>query len=118
MKRGVHIIEILTEKMMRKKVREGHFDFTGHAMERMAEREIEIGRVLECILSGKVIEFQQDKKTHDLKVLFQENSKHKAEIYVVVAAQKTPLIITVCRTKDEVWDWIDNVLRRREVYRR
>lgn len=28
----------------------------------------------------------------------------------------TPLIVTVCRTKDEAWECVDSVLRRRRRY--
>ena len=112
------MIEVFVEMIIRKKVREGNFDLTKHALERMTEREIEIESVLECILDGKVIEFQKDRKTQDLKVLFQENSDGKAGIYTVVAALDTPLIITVCKTKEEVWAWIDDILKRREAHRR
>jgi hypothetical protein len=108
------MIEQLAEKIIRKRISDGEFDVTNHALERMAEREIDIEKVLECILEGKKIEIQEDKRTNDIKVLFQEATDKTPEIYVVVAALDTPLIITVCRTKDEVWESVNNVLRRRE----
>jgi len=108
------MIEQLAEKMIRKKVSEGEYDFTAHAMDRMSERKIDIEKVVDCILIGKAIEFQPDKKTNDIKVLFQEATGERPEVYVVVAAIETPLIITVCRTEKEVWECVDNVLQRRE----
>lgn len=110
------MLEQLAEKMIRKRVSEGDFDVTDHAIERMSEREIDIDKVLECIIKGKTIEFQTDKRTNDIKVLFQEATDKSPEVYTVVAALETPLIITVCRTKEEVWKSINNVLRRRERY--
>ncbi|KRQ86294.1 hypothetical protein ABG79_01917 [Caloramator mitchellensis] len=110
------MIEQLAEKMIRKKVIEGNFDVTEHAVKRMAEREIDMDQVLDCIIRGKTIEFQTDRRTNDIKVLFQEATASKPEVYTVVAALDTPLIITVCRTKEEVWECINNVLRRREIY--
>jgi hypothetical protein len=110
------MIEQLAEKLIRKRVSEDCFDVSGHAHKRMAERQIEIEKVLECILKGQTIEFQKDKVTDDIKVLFQEATDKAPEIYVAVAALDTPLIITVCRTKDEVWECIDNVLMRRGRY--
>ncbi|MDS0526071.1 DUF4258 domain-containing protein [Clostridium sp. SHJSY1] len=110
------MIEQLAEKMIRKKVREGQFDFTDHAIERMSEREIDIDKVLECVIKGKTIEFQTDRRTNDIKVLFQEATGKKTEVYTVVAALDTPLIITVCKTKEEVWECVNDVLRRRERY--
>lgn len=108
------MIEQLAEKIIRKKVSEGEYNFTLHAMDRMSERKIDIEKVLDCILRGKTIEFQSDKKTNDIKVLFQEVTDERPDIYVVVAAMETPLIITVCRTKKEVWECVENVLQRRE----
>lgn len=110
------MIEQFAEKMIRKKVSEGDFDITQHALERIAEREIAIDKVLDCIITGKTIEFQIDRRTNDIKVLFQEAADKKPEVYTVVAALDTPLIITVCRTKEEVWECINNVLRRRGKY--
>ena len=66
------MIEQLAEKIIRKRISDGEFDITNHASERMAEREIDIEKVLECILQGKTIEIQEDKRTNDIKVLFQE----------------------------------------------
>jgi len=39
------MIEVFVEMIIRKKVREGNFDLTKHALERMTEREIEIESV-------------------------------------------------------------------------
>ncbi len=107
------MIEQLVEKLIRKKVSEDCFYVSAHAHQRMAERQIDIEKVLECILKGKTIEFQKDRATDDIKVLFQEATDKMPEIYVVVAALDTPLIITACRTRDEAWESIDSVLRRR-----
>ncbi|KJF26894.1 hypothetical protein TZ02_11605 [Clostridium aceticum] len=111
-------MEQLAEKMIRKKINEGDFDVTEHAMARMTERKIDFNKVLDCIIKGKTVEFQTDRRINDIKVLFQEATDKKPEIYTVVAALDTPLIITVCRTKEEVWECIDNVLQRRERYKR
>ena len=108
--------EQLAEKLIRKRIGEDIYDVSKHASERMAEREIELGKVLQCISEGETIEFQRDKVTDDIKVLFQEATDKTPEIYVVVAALDTPLIITVCRTRDEVWECVDDVLRRKGRY--
>jgi hypothetical protein len=110
------MIEQLAEKLIRARVNEGYFDVSPHALQRMAEREIDIEKVLECILQGQTIEFQRDRATDDIKVLFQEATEKTPEIYVVVVALDTPLVITVCRTKDEVWECVANVLKRRGRY--
>lgn len=112
------MIEQLAEKLIRKRVSENCFDISAHAHRRMAERQIDIEKVQECILKGNIIEFQEKKETKDIKVLFQEATVKTPEIYVVVAALDTPLIITVCRTKDEAWECVDSVLKRRGRYSR
>ena len=110
------MIEQLAEKLIRKRISEDRFYVSTHAHQRMAERQIDIEKVLECILQGQTIEFQRDKETDDIKVLFQEAIDKTPAIYVVVAALDTPLIVTACRTKDEAWECVDSVLRRRERY--
>lgn len=110
------MIEQLAEKLIRKRISEDRFDVSAHAHQRMAERQIDIEKVLECILKGQTIEFQKDRATDDIKVLFQEATDKTPGIYVVVAALDTPLIITACRAKDEAWECVDSVLRRRGRY--
>lgn len=110
------MIEQLAEKLIRKRVSEDRFDVSAHAHQRMAERQIDIEKVLKCILEGQTVEFQRDKITDDIKVLFQEATDKTPEIYVIVAALDTPLIITVCRTRDEVWKCVGDVLKRRGMY--
>jgi len=110
------MIKQLVEKMVRKRAHERNIEFSEHAFIRMAEREIDIERIYKSIEFGQIIEFQKDKITEDIKVLFQEAIDGTPEIYVVVVARDTPLVITVCKTEKEVWDNIDNVLKRRRDY--
>ena len=110
------MLEQLAEKLIRKRIGEDRFDVSAHAHQRMAERQIDIEKVLDCVLYGKTIEFQRGRVTDDIKVLFQEATDRTPEIYVVVAALDTPLIITACRTKDEAWECVDSVLNRRGRY--
>lgn len=112
------MLEQLAEKWIRKRVSENCYDVSKHAHERMAERQIDIEEVIECILQGQTIEFQLDKETNDIKVMFQEATSENPEIYVIVVALDTPLIVTACRTIDEVWECVDGVLKRRRDYSR
>ena len=64
----------------------------------MSEREIDIDKVLDCIIRGKTIEFQTDRRTNDIKFYFRKQQLI-SQRYTVVAALETPLIITLCRTK-------------------
>lgn len=107
----------MAENNIRKKVSEGNYIITTHAHERMAERKITEEKVIECITNGVNIETQIGKKINDFKILFQEGSKEKPEIYTVVADREKPVIVTVCRTKNEVWECVNNVLKRREMHK-
>lgn len=49
----------------------------------------------------------------DVHVLFQESSDRPG-IYVVVAACNPPMVVTVCRTKDEIWEVCNGILKRRK----
>lgn len=113
------MIESLAEKIIRKNVEEGNYEITDHAFQRMNERKMDIEDVETCIVKGQTIEFQQDIGTQDIKVLFQEYTDDNPGFYAVVKySYDMPLIITVCRRDNEVWDCIDNILRRREKFRR
>ncbi len=83
----------------------------------MAERKVPLEKVISCITEGENIEVQIGNEIDDLKVLFQEGNKEKPEVYTVVVDRDIPVIVTVCRTKDEVWECIRNVLKRREMHK-
>lgn len=103
----------ISEKWIRTCVREGLVDYSGHAKCRMLQRQIDDEKILNCILYGKVIEIQ--KQFEDIHVLFQEATNECPEIYVVVAASYPyPVIVTVCRTMDEVWEFCNGILKRRK----
>lgn len=94
-------------------VKNNLLDYTNHARCRMFERRIEDEKVIECILYGTVIEIQPHFK--DIHVIFQVATDAKPEIYVVIAAASPyPLVVTVCRTMDEVWEYYNGHLKRRK----
>ena len=107
----------IAEDNIRKKVNDGIYFVSYHAQQRMAEREIEIEKVIECILKGNRIEDQIGNNGNDFKVLFQEGNSEKPEVYTVVADRDIPVIVTVCKTKDEVWEYVGNLLKRREKHK-
>ena len=113
----VKIRGAMAENNIRQKVKDGYYAVSMHAINRMAERKISIEKVIECIKKGENIEVQIGKDSNDLKVLFQEASEDKPDVYTVVADREKPVIVTVCRTKDEVWEQVDNVLKRREMHK-
>ena len=113
------MLEQLAEKWIRKRVSENCYDVSKHAQKRrMAERQIDIEEVIECILQGQTIEFQLDKETNDIKVIFQEATSENPEIYVIVVALDTPLIVTACRTIDEDMGMCGWCFERRRDYSR
>ncbi|MDU5723267.1 MAG: DUF4258 domain-containing protein [Clostridium butyricum] len=107
----------MAENNIRQKVKEGCYVVSNHALDRMAERKVSLDKVINCITEGQNIEVQIGKEIGDLKVLFQEGSKDKPQVYTVVAERERPVIVTVCRTKDEVWEHVGNVLKRREMHK-
>lgn len=107
----------MAEDNIRKNVKLGNYRVSNHAHMRMGERKISTEKVEECIINGKSIEYQVDKKIDGFKVLFQEEKKHKPEIYTVVADREVPIIVTVCRTKEEIWEYVNDVLKRKEMHK-
>lgn len=107
----------MAENNIRHKVTEGHYVVSKHALDRMSERKVSLDRVINCITEGENIEVQIGNELNEIKVLFQEGNKDKPEVYAVVADRDIPVIVTVCRTKDEVWECIGNVLKRREMHK-
>lgn len=103
----------IPEQWIRECVQKSWLDYSGHAKCRMIERQIEDSKIIECILYGKVIELQP--QFEDVHVVFQEATETKPEIYVIVAAAHPyPLVVTVCRTIDEVWECCNGRLKRRK----
>jgi len=104
----------LAIQYIRKNVQKGCLDYTQHAMERMHEREIECSKVIDCILKGEVIEVQNFVE-QDIKILFQEPTKNTPKFYTVVAAAyPRPVVVTVCNSKNEVWEYVNGTMRRRQ----
>ena len=99
-------------KWIRECVKKGYFHYSSHAKDRMLERCIEDKKILDCILNGKVMELQPQYK--DIHVLFQESNSIHPEVYVVMAAANPPVVVTVCRSRDEVWEDCNGILKRRK----
>lgn len=96
---------------LRQKVENNKLTFSKHARKRMGERKIKYNDVEKAIIEGEPIERQEFGE--DVKVLFQEATDNIPECYVVVAtAYPTPVVVTVCRTKDEAWECWNGILRR------
>ncbi|KXS40969.1 MAG: hypothetical protein AWU54_1790 [Candidatus Frackibacter sp. T328-2] len=104
----------ITVKFIRKWLNKGNIVYTDHAQERMKERKIKSSKVVEAILNGKPIEKQDHDR--DMKIIFQEATNDIPECYVVVAADTSTshaVVVTVCKTKKEVWDFINGLMARK-----
>lgn len=88
--------------------------FSGHAQKRMGERRIKISAV-EAILDDCEIAEEQY-HGFDLKFIIHERQCSEVSIYVVVACPEQVdeiVIVTVCRTMDEVWQDLGGILHRK-----
>ena len=92
---------------------QGNVRFTAHALERMDERQVVADEVLDAIRNGNEIEIQRSAaEDQDIRVLFQEAGG--VSFYVVTVCRKlTCLVVSVCLTREESWDVVQGVLRRR-----
>ena len=104
----------LAIQYIRKNIQKGCLDYSQHAIERMLERGIEDSQVIDCILKGKVIE-EQNFVGQDIKILFQEATINTPKFYAVVAAAcPRPVVVTVCNSKNEVWECVNGTMQRRQ----
>ena len=92
---------------------QGNIRFTQHALERMDERQVEADAVLDAIACGHEIEVQPATETDpDIRVLFQEAGG--LSFYVVtICRNMTCWVLSVCLTREESWEVVQGVLRRR-----
>jgi hypothetical protein len=80
----------------------------------MRKRCIRHEKVFECAEKGRYIEHQQHGR--DVKIVFQEPNENCPECYVVIAASiPMPEVVTVCRTKEEVWIFLNGIIKRKQI---
>lgn len=107
-------LSAIAEKYIRENAKKQNLFFTEHALIRMNERKIRDYQVYDCAANGKFIEAQDHGR--DIKIVFQEIDSGDALYYVIVAACNPPTVVTVCSTKQEVWDYLDGFFEeKREV---
>ncbi len=84
-----------------------------HALQRMGERGIAEEDITKCGLEGKVLETQDHGR--DIKVLVQGVDSEGQDFYMVVALRfPRPVIVTVCRFRDEAWEDLGPFKKRRK----
>lgn len=99
------------ELHIRKCATENRLDFSAHALERMGRRKIRRNQVYDSIANGKIVEEQYHGL--DFKYVFQEATDNKPNFYVVIADTPIPYVITVCNIKNEIWDYLDDRIKRK-----
>nr|WP_286673023.1 DUF4258 domain-containing protein [Anaeromonas frigoriresistens] len=85
--------------------------YSKHAIERMCQRGIEVEDVENSASIGNPIEKQYHGK--DVKFLFQEPRSERPQYYSVVALAIPPLVISVCQFKEDVWEMVDGIMKRK-----
>lgn len=85
--------------------------YSKHAIERMCQRGIEVEDVESSAALGNPIEKQYHGK--DIKFLFQEPMSQNPQYYSVVALAVPPLVISVCHFKEDVWEMVDGIMKRK-----
>ncbi|KKM13032.1 hypothetical protein SY88_00220 [Clostridiales bacterium PH28_bin88] len=97
---------------LQKQVGEKKYLVSRHANQRMRERDLLIQYVLQAIAEGHVLETQT--KKGDKKLLLEGRDDKGIPFYVVVAlSEPLPIIVTVCRFDEEVWQDVEGVKKRR-----
>ena len=100
-------------ELLKKTGRTRSYIISNHAFIRMGERDISDDDVQRCPLEGQYIEHQEHGQ--DLKVLLRGECDDGSTFYMVVAlAFQRPVIVTVCRFKDEVWDDLGPMKKRKK----
>lgn len=97
-------------QMVRASAKSGTLEYSNHARQRMVERTIEDIQVEDCISKGEVIEVQNHE---NIKILFHSS---KNPIYVVVSSEIPSVVITVCKSDNEVWQEINGIKKRRATH--
>jgi hypothetical protein len=98
--------------ILRKAVGDCSYIISGHARDRMGERSISVQDLEECALHGNFIESQDHGQ--DLKALIQWVDEEGVDFYMVLALRyPAPIVVTVCRFREEAWADTDFFKRRK-----
>ena len=97
---------------IREMARVGRINFSNHAFDRIGERSIWIEDVYKAIYEGEEIEIQYIGSNYDIRVLFHQETNDIPEFYVIVATSYPAVeVISVCRFKDECWEWLGKIMK-------
>ncbi len=91
----------------------GKVHYSDYALSQMGARKIWQDQVNKAIAEGEELEVQDLGPKKDVRVLFQQATKDVPEFYVVVATSYPVVeVVTVCRFREEVWDWTGRIMVR------
>ncbi len=100
-------------ELLKKTGRTRNYIISKHAFKRMGERDISDDDVQRCSLEGQYIEHQGHGR--DLKILLQSECDDGSTFYMVVALSfPRPVIVTVCRFIDGIWDDLGPMKKRKK----
>ncbi|MGE5586717.1 MAG: DUF4258 domain-containing protein [Clostridia bacterium] len=102
----------LQEAYLRSAARQRSYVISRHAFQRMGERGITEEDIEKCVLKGQILE----KQDHggDVKLLVHGIDGEGEVFYVVVAlACPCPVIVTVCRFRQDAWEDLGSRTKRR-----
>jgi len=89
--------------ILREAAKQRSYIISGHARQRMGERDVAEEDLARCAAEGKVLEVQDHGR--DIKVLVQGVDGDGRAFYVVAALKyPRPVIVTVCRFREEAWE--------------
>jgi uncharacterized protein DUF4258 len=97
---GVSVFDRILQRM-REKVRALDYVMTIHAEEEMEDEDISILDVEHVILTGEIIERQQDQETGEWKYLIAGNTLADDPIIVVAKLALTGLLVIITVYRDE-----------------
>lgn len=102
----------LRDAYLRSAAKRRIYTISSHAFQRMGERAITEEDIEKCGLEGQVLE-EQDHEG-DVKLLVQGIDSEGEFFYMVVAlAYPRPVIVTVCRFREEAWEDLGSTKKRK-----
>lgn len=98
--------------ILREAAKRRTYIISGHARQRMGERDIAEEDLARCAAEGEVLEVQDHGR--DVKVLVRGVDGEGCAFYIVAAlAYPRPVIVTVCRFREEAWEDLGPFKRRK-----
>jgi hypothetical protein len=99
-------------KIIQKKVKDGEYGYSDHAVKRMRTRNIEVLDIEEAISSGEIIE-EYPKNKYSPSCLIYGKTVRGKDLHVQVSLPPKVVIITAYEPDEN--EWIDSKVRIKEV---